>query len=157
MGPIGIPEMMAIFVIALLLFGPKKLPELGRILGKAFSEFRRAKNEIKNTFDMHMRELERETRMEELKSNQGKLEAPAWNPPAPTPAAYNPPSYTYSYPYDESSPYGSTSSPREEPVAPPPPLTPPTAGTVARSGGIASVAQQPVRPADGTSDNHSRS
>jgi sec-independent protein translocase protein TatA len=42
MGPVGFPEMLAIFVIALLLFGPKKLPELGRTLGKAISEFRRA-------------------------------------------------------------------------------------------------------------------
>ena len=37
MGPIGVPEMIAIFVIALLLFGPKKLPELGRTLGKAIT------------------------------------------------------------------------------------------------------------------------
>src|ERR1700729_3113043 len=64
MGPIGIPEMMAIFMIALLLFGPKKLPELGRTLGKALTEFRRAKNELKSTFESHMRELERETQMD---------------------------------------------------------------------------------------------
>lgn len=64
MGPIGLPEMMAIFTIALLLFGPKKLPELGRTLGKALSEFRRAKNELKTTFESHLQELERETRID---------------------------------------------------------------------------------------------
>ena len=64
MGPIGLPEMMAIFTIALLLFGPKKLPELGRTLGKALSEFRRAKNELKSTFETHLQELERETRID---------------------------------------------------------------------------------------------
>ncbi len=64
MGPLGVQEMMAIFVIALLLFGPKKLPELGRMLGKALSEFRRAKNELKATFESHLSELERETRAE---------------------------------------------------------------------------------------------
>jgi sec-independent protein translocase protein TatA len=64
MGPLGIPEMMAIFVIALLLFGPKKLPELGRTLGKALSEFRRAKSELKSTFESHLQELERETRVD---------------------------------------------------------------------------------------------
>lgn len=61
MGPIGYPEMMFIFILALLLFGPKKLPELGKTLGKALTEFNRAKNELKNTFDREMKTLERET------------------------------------------------------------------------------------------------
>ncbi|MBV9268685.1 MAG: twin-arginine translocase TatA/TatE family subunit [Acidobacteriaceae bacterium] len=64
MGPIGVQEMIGIFLIALLLFGPKKLPELGRTLGKALSEFRRAKNELKSTFESHLHELERETRVD---------------------------------------------------------------------------------------------
>jgi sec-independent protein translocase protein TatA len=64
MGPIGVQEMMLIFVLALLLFGPKKLPELGRMLGKGLSEFRRAKNELKATFETHLSELEREARVE---------------------------------------------------------------------------------------------
>ena len=61
MGPIGYPEMVFIFVLALLLFGPKKLPELGKMLGKGLTEFNRAKNELKSTFDREMRDLERET------------------------------------------------------------------------------------------------
>lgn len=61
MGPIGYPEMMFIFILALLLFGPKKLPELGKTLGKALTEFNRAKSELKNTFDREMKTLERET------------------------------------------------------------------------------------------------
>jgi sec-independent protein translocase protein TatA len=61
MGPIGYPEMMFIFILALLLFGPKKLPELGKTLGKALTEFNRAKNELKSTFDREMKTLERET------------------------------------------------------------------------------------------------
>jgi sec-independent protein translocase protein TatA len=64
MGPIGVQEMMLIFVLALLLFGPKKLPELGRMLGKGLSEFRRAKNELKATFETHLHELEKEARVE---------------------------------------------------------------------------------------------
>ena len=68
MGPIGIPEMMAIAVLALLLFGPKKLPELGRMLAKGLTEFRRAKNELKVTFETHMRELEREVQLHEKPS-----------------------------------------------------------------------------------------
>jgi sec-independent protein translocase protein TatA len=61
MGPVGVPEMVVIFLLALVLFGPKKLPELGRMLGKAISEFRRAQSELKATFDREMRNLERET------------------------------------------------------------------------------------------------
>jgi TatA/E family protein of Tat protein translocase len=61
MGPIGFPETVFIVVLALLLFGPKKLPELGRMLGKAITEFRRASTELKSTFDREMQNLERET------------------------------------------------------------------------------------------------
>jgi TatA/E family protein of Tat protein translocase len=61
MGPLGWQETMFIFVLALLVFGPKKLPELGRTIGKAMTEFRRASNELKSTFENEMREIERET------------------------------------------------------------------------------------------------
>ena len=60
MGPVGVQEMVVIFLVALVLFGPKKLPELGKTIGKAITEFRRAQSELKATFDHHMRELERE-------------------------------------------------------------------------------------------------
>lgn len=60
MGPLGWQEMAVIFVLALLLFGPKKLPELGRNLAKGLAEFKRAQNELKATFDREMRSLERE-------------------------------------------------------------------------------------------------
>lgn len=65
MGPIGAQEMFLIFILALLLFGPKKLPELGRLLGKGLTEFRRAKNELKTTFESHMHELEKEVKLSE--------------------------------------------------------------------------------------------
>jgi sec-independent protein translocase protein TatA len=61
MGPVGVQEMIVIFLVALVLFGPKKLPELGRTIGKAISEFRRAQSELKATFETHMRELEKES------------------------------------------------------------------------------------------------
>ena len=61
MGPLGVQEMIVIFLLALLLFGPKKLPELGKTIGKAITEFRRAQSELKSTFEGHMRELERES------------------------------------------------------------------------------------------------
>ena len=61
MGPLGWQETVFIFVLALLIFGPKKLPELGKTIGKAMTEFRRASSELKSTFDREMSNLERET------------------------------------------------------------------------------------------------
>lgn len=55
MGNIGFPEMVMIFVVALLVFGPKRLPELGRSLGKGLSEFRRASSDLRNSIE---REIE---------------------------------------------------------------------------------------------------
>jgi sec-independent protein translocase protein TatA len=60
MGPVGVQEMVVIFLVAMLLFGPKKLPELAKSIGKAITEFRRAQSELKATFEGHMRELEKE-------------------------------------------------------------------------------------------------
>jgi TatA/E family protein of Tat protein translocase len=60
-GTLGMQEMVFIFILALLLFGPKKLPELGRQFGKAMTEFRRASNELKATFDREMKSIEQET------------------------------------------------------------------------------------------------
>jgi sec-independent protein translocase protein TatA len=66
MGPLGPGEMVAIFIVALLLFGPKELPKLGRTIGKAMTEFRRAQSELKATFNREMQNLERETGIKEL-------------------------------------------------------------------------------------------
>ena len=63
LGSIGMPELIIIFVIALIIFGPRKLPELGRSLGKSINEFKRASNELKNTLD-------EEIRVEEARSTE---------------------------------------------------------------------------------------
>lgn len=64
-GPLGVPEMLLIFVVALLLFGPRKMPQIGRSLGRAIGEFRRASNEFKRTIEDEVaadeiREVERD-------------------------------------------------------------------------------------------------
>src|SRR5579872_5922057 len=61
MGPIGMQEMLVIFLVALVLFGPKKLPELGKTLAKAVTEFRRAQSDLKATFEREMHSIEKET------------------------------------------------------------------------------------------------
>jgi TatA/E family protein of Tat protein translocase len=59
---LGMPEMIFIFLLALVIFGPKKLPELGRQLGKALGEFKKASNEFKNQLEVEMMNIELEER-----------------------------------------------------------------------------------------------
>ena len=58
MGQLGFSEMLVIFVVALLVFGPKKLPELGKSLGKGIREFRKATDELKSTWDEQVRDIQ---------------------------------------------------------------------------------------------------
>ena len=67
-GSIGMPELVIILVIALIIFGPRKLPELGRSLGRSLGEFKKASNELRST-------LEEEVRVEEQKEQRSKMEA----------------------------------------------------------------------------------
>ena len=78
-GSIGMPELIIIFVIALIIFGPRKLPELGRSLGKSIAEFKKASNELKST-------LEEEIRLDEQRSTIEASKAAAPVPAAPTAA-----------------------------------------------------------------------
>lgn len=76
-GPLGTPELLLIAVIALFIFGPRKLPELMRSLGKSVGEFKRASNELKNTLD-------EEIRLEETRTNPLP---DRFSPPVPDPHA----------------------------------------------------------------------
>lgn len=93
MGPLGWQETVFIFVLALLVFGPKKLPELGKTIGKALTEFRRASSELKATFDREMTNLEREndSLREVTQSYQNEISS----------------NYDYDYNYSDSSGYDS--------------------------------------------------
>ncbi len=61
MGNIGMPELVMILVLALLLFGPQKLPEIGKQVGKALGEFKRTSNELKKTIEDEMDRATKET------------------------------------------------------------------------------------------------
>jgi len=61
-------EIIVIFVLALIIFGPRKLPELGKSLGKGLAEFKKASNELKQTWEDEVRlEKEKESMSEILK------------------------------------------------------------------------------------------
>jgi len=64
LGSIGMPELFVIFVIALVIFGPRRLPELGRSLGKAIAEFKRATNDLQQTLEDEVRADERRAAQE---------------------------------------------------------------------------------------------
>ena len=63
---LGFSEMAFIFILALIIFGPKKLPEIGRQIGKALAEFKRASNEFKWQLEAEMRQIEAEATKERL-------------------------------------------------------------------------------------------
>src|SRR5581483_5848526 len=62
----GLSEMIFIFLLALLLFGPKRMPEIGRQIGRALNEFRRASNEFKSQIESEIHNLERESSAGEI-------------------------------------------------------------------------------------------
>src|SRR5437762_13351783 len=58
MGQLGFSEMLVIFIVALLVFGPKKLPELGKSLGKGIREFKKATDELKTTWEDQVKDIQ---------------------------------------------------------------------------------------------------
>jgi sec-independent protein translocase protein TatA len=64
---LGLPELIVIFVIALLIFGPKKLPDLGRSVGRAMAEFKKASEDFKESMHEEMKEVEKNVQLDELK------------------------------------------------------------------------------------------
>jgi TatA/E family protein of Tat protein translocase len=88
----SVPHLIIIFAVALMVFGPEKLPELARALGKVMGEFRRATGDLRSTFEGHMRELEREAELRRVREAETPTQTIGGSTPAPalpvsTPAA----------------------------------------------------------------------
>jgi sec-independent protein translocase protein TatB len=72
---LSVPHLVILFVIALLVFGPEKLPELARMLGKAMSEFRRVTGDVRRVVEDEMRDIELKTREADLRKRESELAA----------------------------------------------------------------------------------
>jgi len=83
---LSIPHLIVIFVVALVVFGPEKLPELARNFGKVMSEFRRATGDLRTTFEGHMRDLEREADTRRIAAVPPPASAASTPSAAPPPA-----------------------------------------------------------------------
>ena len=79
MGPFGVTELILVFVVALLVFGPKKLPEIGKTLGKGMREFKKATDDLKSNWEDHIKETD--SPIHDLKETihevKAEVEAPA--------------------------------------------------------------------------------
>ena len=96
-GSLGVPELLFILVLALLVFGPRKLPEIGRTLGRAMGEFRRATSDLKRTLDVEL-STEELSKPPTAAATPKPPTPPATleSVPAPSPAAESPPPSTAS-------------------------------------------------------------
>jgi TatA/E family protein of Tat protein translocase len=83
---LGLPEMIFIFLLALIIFGPKKLPEIGRQIGKAMNDFKRASNEFKSQIEGEIRNLE----LEEAVKHEAQILPPQGSVPNTAVAAHDP-------------------------------------------------------------------
>ena len=84
-GSIGMPELIIILVIALIIFGPRKLPELGKSLGRSINEFKRASADLQST-------LEQEIKLEEQKEQKEQKQATDQSRFSPPPDHFSNPS-----------------------------------------------------------------
>lgn len=70
---LGVPELIVIFVIALLIFGPKKLPDLGKSIGKGLAEFKRASQEVKDSIESEIRSAEQSIDLSAIQKTEQQL------------------------------------------------------------------------------------
>jgi TatA/E family protein of Tat protein translocase len=75
-GSIGMPELIIILVIALIIFGPRKLPELGKSLGRSLNEFKKASTDLQNTLEQEIKIEEQKEAADKFKVDENKFKKP---------------------------------------------------------------------------------
>ena len=75
-GSIGMPELIIILVIALIIFGPRKLPELGKSLGRSLNEFKKASTDLQNTLEQEIKIEEQKEAADKFKADENKFKSP---------------------------------------------------------------------------------
>jgi TatA/E family protein of Tat protein translocase len=96
LGSIGMPELILIFVVALLVFGPKKLPEIGKSLGRGLAEFKKASDDLKKTIESEIEQGKNEAaavkaQVSEVKSSLAEIPSAVTPPETSVPRADPPP------------------------------------------------------------------
>ncbi|HJU44768.1 MAG TPA: TatA/E family twin arginine-targeting protein translocase [Vicinamibacterales bacterium] len=96
-GSIGMPELIIILVIALIIFGPRKLPELGKSLGRSLNEFKKASTDLQNTLEQEIKIEEQKEAAEKFKTDENKFKSPPHTvTPGPGAEENEPPQQTVS-------------------------------------------------------------
>jgi sec-independent protein translocase protein TatB len=139
---LSVTHLIIVFVVALIVFGPEKLPELARNLGKLMAEFRKASGDFKNAFEEEMRDLDRQAQLaERKKAAEAAAASVAAEPSQPATLA---------------TPAGTTAPPEAEPLADrretEAPVITPVSESVARSSNSTEDAEVVPEPAAATQD-----
>lgn len=140
------PHLIIVFIVVLIVFGPHKLPELARNLGKLLAEFRKASTDFKMAFEEEMRNMERQAREAEWKKTQAAAAAKTETPALPAPA--------------ESAPAPLEQAPTEEspssdvaPASLQDPVIMPVAESVPREGGFTTSIESKTSDSEADSEN----
>jgi sec-independent protein translocase protein TatB len=136
----SVPHMIVVFIVVLVVFGPKKLPELARGLGKLMAEFRKASTDFRTAFEEEMRDLERQAREVERRKI-AESSAPAAAQVQAQPATFATPSGV-----ETDTPPGNPEMSLGETVTEAPVITP-VVESVARSAGSAPDSEAAAAPA----------
>lgn len=89
-GSLGVPELLFILVLALLVFGPRKLPEIGRTLGRGMAEFRKASTDLKRTLNAEVDALDDDVRQRDQQRTRRPVVADKQLPPPKEPIEVRP-------------------------------------------------------------------
>lgn len=127
---LSVPHLIIIFIVALVVFGPEKLPELARTLGRVMAEFRRVTGDLRMNFEDHLRDIEREAEQRRI-GGRG----------TPTPSPYSAPGAV------------PASSPQDLAAGSPTPPEPQEASFTAESSAASEQAHEPAPNPEKVSDD----